>query len=217
MTSSYRTLAGRVRVEPERIRGSRHIATVAPVPDEAAARQLLAEVRAELHEADHHAYAWRLGPDGARVRSSDDGEPGGSAGRPILAVLEGRGLTQVVAVVSRIFGGTRLGVGGLVRAYGGAAAAALDAAEVVEVVPSRRLEVRVAWGDVGAVEALLAAESLEPLQRCFDDGVRFVVEVAEADIGRFVTSLSDRSLGRAAVSSPGDRPGDGPLRSRPTA
>jgi putative IMPACT (imprinted ancient) family translation regulator len=174
---------------------------------------VLAEVRAELREAGHHAFAWRLGADGAQVRSSDDGEPGGSAGRPILAALESRALTQVVAIVSRIFGGTRLGVGGLKRAYGGAAAAALEAAEVVEVVPRRRLLVRVDWKDAGAVEALLAAEGLVPLARGFDDGVRFVIELAVADAERLVAGLRDHTLGRAGLSWCAGGPGDGPADS----
>jgi uncharacterized YigZ family protein len=200
VTASYRSLAARTRVEPDKTKGSRHIATVAPVRDEREARQVLAEVRDELRDAGHHAFAWRLGADGARVRFSDDGEPAGSAGRPILAVLEGRDLTQVVAIVSRIFGGTRLGVGGLVRAYAGAVTAALDAAEILEIVPTRRLEIRVVWSDAGAVEALLAVERIEPLDRIFDDGSRFLVELAEAKLDQFVTELRDRTHGRAIVS-----------------
>jgi uncharacterized YigZ family protein len=142
----YRTIAEGLRHEPPKTKGSRHIATIAPVATTAAAEAVVARVRDEMPDATHHAFAWRLragdGPSGLSFRSSDDGEPSGSAGRPILAQIDGRELTDVVVVVTRYFGGTKLGVGGLVRAYGGAAAEALDLAEIVEVVPEVTLRVQ---------------------------------------------------------------------------
>ncbi|MCB9549908.1 MAG: YigZ family protein [Myxococcales bacterium] len=97
----------------------------APTIDDALAR--LAEVRAAYPEATHHCYAWR-GDGRDAFRWGDDGEPAGSAGRPMLAAIDGRGLSHTVVIVVRWFGGTKLGVGGLVRAYGAAAAEGLDAA-----------------------------------------------------------------------------------------
>ncbi len=129
---SYQTIAADLRHEPPKIKGSRHIATVAPIADESDVAAMIEAARGDFPAANHHAYAWRLGLDGSRFRASDDGEPSGSAGKPILAQIDRLGLTRVAVVVSRIFGGTKLGVGGLIRAYGGAASEALARAVVVE-------------------------------------------------------------------------------------
>jgi len=122
---SYEVPAGRATAELL-IRRSTFIAAVGPAADVATAQAFVAEIKAIYPDASHHASAYRLGggPQAA-IGSSDDGEPGGTAGRPMLAVLEGSGLQQVVAVVTRYFGGIKLGSGGLVRAYGGAVREAL--------------------------------------------------------------------------------------------
>ena len=104
---------------------SRFLAHVARAETEAAARAVIAEARAAHHDARHHCSAFVLGADAMLRRSNDDGEPSGTAGRPMLDVLGGRGLSDVVVVVTRWFGGTLLGTGGLTRAYGDATAAAL--------------------------------------------------------------------------------------------
>lgn len=145
------TIAEPVRVE-QVVTRSRFIATLAPAVDEPAADAVIREVRRSLPDAGHHATALVLGPDGQRQRSNDDGEPAGTAGAPMLAVLRGAGLTEVVGVVSREFGGTLLGTGGLVRAYGGALSAAVDAAERLARQPVVRLEVAVGHAEAGRLE-----------------------------------------------------------------
>ncbi len=122
------TIAGQVRSETV-VKRSRFIATVAPARDITAADRLIADVRREFFDARHHCTAMILGPDGHQQRSNDDGEPAGTAGAPMLAVLRGAQLTDLVAVVTRYFGGTLLGAGGLVRAYGEAVGSALAGAE----------------------------------------------------------------------------------------
>jgi len=107
---------------------SRFLAFVAPVRTSAEAASFLARVKSEHPDATHHSHAWVLGPDGSVHRSSDDGEPGGTAGTPMLEVLRKAGFTNVVAVVVRWFGGVKLGAGGLARAYAGAVRAALAVA-----------------------------------------------------------------------------------------
>lgn len=126
----YVTLAGPARSELE-VRRSRFVCDVAPATSEEAARALIEQVRAGSRDAGHHCTAYLLGPDAATARSNDDGEPSGTAGAPMLAALRGRGITDVVAVVSRWFGGTLLGTGGLIRAYGDSTEAALAAATTV--------------------------------------------------------------------------------------
>jgi uncharacterized YigZ family protein len=154
------TIAEQVRVE-QMITRSRFIATLAPVADEAAADATIAAVRNGFHDARHHATAMVLGPDGQRQRSNDDGEPAGTAGAPMLAVLRGAELTDVLAVVTRYFGGTLLGAGGLVRAYGGAVSAAVANAQRVARVPVARFEVGVGLEDAGRLEHRLRTWAAE--------------------------------------------------------
>ena len=115
-------------------RGSKFIAYAYPVYAEEEALTHVEALRKEHFKARHHCFAWRLGPDGARFRANDDGEPGGTAGRPILGQIDSFGLTDVVIVVVRYFGGTLLGTSGLIQAYREAAAEALRNAVVVEKI-----------------------------------------------------------------------------------
>ena len=125
--SSYLTIARDAEAEIE-VKRSRFRATLARVESEDDARAVVARLRREHWDARHHCTAYVLGPAGALERSNDDGEPAGTAGAPMLEVLRGQGVSDVVAVVTRWFGGTLLGAGGLVRAYGDAVRAGLDAA-----------------------------------------------------------------------------------------
>jgi uncharacterized YigZ family protein len=148
----FLTLAGPGSAEL-RVRGSTFLGHALPVDSEEAARERLAELRTRFWDATHNCSAWRLrsGP----YRASDDGEPSGSAGLPILAAIEGADLVDCLVVVTRYFGGTRLGVGGLVRSYGDAAAAALAAAPRRTGLLAARVRVRYAYGHTGAVMRVL--------------------------------------------------------------
>src|SRR5512136_3037013 len=139
--SRYPVPAGSARVE-ETILRSRFIASAAPAATVEEARAFVAALRAEFSDATHNCYAYVAGPPGstAQVGMSDDGEPGGTAGRPMLAVLLGSGVGDLVAVVTRFFGGTKLGTGGLVRAYSGGVKAALAQLPLQEKVSRRHLQ-----------------------------------------------------------------------------
>lgn len=139
------------------VKRSRFITWLRRVDDEAAARALLAEARETYPDARHHCSAWVVSmPDAQPLwHSSDDGEPSGTAGRPMLDVLVGSGLTDVAAVVVRYFGGTLLGTGGLVRAYSDAVAAALDLAPRVRLVESALWGVLLPHAEAGRVESEL--------------------------------------------------------------
>ena len=200
---SYRTLAAPIVHEIPKIKGSRFIASVAPAAAEEEARDHVAGVRKLHHAARHVCWAWVLGPDGAASRSSDDGEPSGSAGRPILAAIAGRELTFVVVAVTRYFGGKKLGVGGLVRAYGAAAADALDLAEARVVVPTARLVVQVDYGQVRVLETFCAIEGLAPADCDYGARIRLVYEVPVARAAGVAERLFDYSGGRIrAVADP---------------
>lgn len=144
---AHRTPAARTEHE-DVVLGSRFRAVVTSVDSVAEATALVAEQRLLHPDATHHCWAYKAG---AEMRSSDDGEPGGSAGRPMLEVILKRELDWCAAVVIRYYGGRKLGVGGLVRAYGGAVARALDAAGVREVVDTVNITVRAPFASVDAV------------------------------------------------------------------
>jgi uncharacterized YigZ family protein len=145
------TIAAPVTAARE-IERSRFVATLHPVDDDEQAAGVVAAVRSRWHDARHHATAMVLGPDGQRHRSSDDGEPAGTAGAPMLSVLVGAELTGVVAVVTRWFGGTLLGAGGLVRAYGGTLSDAVAQAQRLRREPVLLLEVTAPIGLAGRLD-----------------------------------------------------------------
>lgn len=152
MTQAYpSTIAGRVDHELE-IKRSRFIAHLQPVGSVAEADAFIAAVRKEFWDARHNCVAMVTGELGDQARSSDDGEPSGTAGVPMLEVLRRRGMTDVVAVVTRYFGGVKLGAGGLVRAYGSAVSEALDAARIVRRRALTRVSVDVPHADAGRCE-----------------------------------------------------------------
>lgn len=198
------TVARAVRVEIPRIKGSRFIADLVPVSDAAQADAAVDEARAAFPDARHHCFAWRVGTRGDTFRFGDDGEPAGSAGRPILQHLEGLDVTDAVLVVTRYFGGTKLGVGGLIRAYGGAAAAALDAAELVPVVHTRRVAVEHRYEDSGAVAGFLSALGVEPTSSDYGETIHLEFDVPAADVETFVAELTDRTAGRVRIRIQGD-------------
>ena len=162
---SYLELAGPAEYE-EKIQRSVFIGRAEPCHSEAEARELLNRVRAAHRDATHNCWAYRifLTPEAVTEYSSDDGEPSGTAGRPILgAIQRHNGLFNVLVVVTRYFGGVKLGVRGLIEAYSGVAAKTLDAAQTVERVPVRPLTVRLPWASVGTVTRLLEGQRAEGL------------------------------------------------------
>jgi len=194
--STHRIIAEPVAVEIPKIKGSRFIADVAHVSDEEAALEHRSRVRKLHHAARHVCWAWVVGEDGEHSRSSDDGEPSGSAGRPILAAIEGAGLTFVSVAVTRYYGGTKLGVGGLVRAYGGAAAEGLAAAGHVLVVPTREVLVTVPYDSLGVFETFLARIGVPRPEGIYGESVDFTFAIAEEEAEGFAARLFDAGAGR---------------------
>ncbi|MBL4685982.1 MAG: YigZ family protein [Nannocystaceae bacterium] len=184
--------------ESDPTNGSRFIATAAPVEGESDARAVVAALRAEMPDATHHCAAWRIATP-AIERAADDGEPSGSAGRPILAQLTGRGLVDVVVVVTRYFGGTKLGVGGLVRAYGGAAGAVLDLAVLKPRVAMITVEIEHTYPDGPGVEHALATLGVEPGDVLFGQSVVRTTKIAIAQRDGVEQALRDATSGRVTV------------------
>jgi uncharacterized YigZ family protein len=195
---SYRSPGGEARAEI-REKGSRFLAILGPAADEEAAKARLAALERELPDATHHCWAWRLG-DPPRERSSDAGEPSGTAGVPILQVLRGAGLSDVLAVVVRWFGGTKLGKGGLARAYAGATREALPALPVTVRVPTARLALRVPYEKVGAVKRLVHPPEVELESEEYGEDARLVLSVHEERMGALREALADLGVTGSAVT-----------------
>ncbi len=186
-------LAAPARFEKE-IKKSRFVCQAAPVQSEEEALAFLERVRDP--SATHNCWAFRVG---GRYRFSDDGEPAGTAGRPILAVIEGQGLEGVMVVVTRYFGGIKLGAGGLVRAYGGVAAECLRRAPKRLLVRLRRAWVRVPYPTQAAFHRLLFAHGGKKLEERYAEAAEFLVELPEKDLPGFAQALADETRGQATL------------------
>ena len=189
----------RVRAEIPRIKRSRFVATLFPCRREDDVIGCVQAVKEEWPDARHHCFAFRLGPRGQRYRFDDDGEPSGSAGRPILQQLDGRNATRLVVVVTRWFGGVKLGVGGLVRAYGAAAAAALDRAALAPVRTWLRAQLELPYECEGRVRASLETFEARIVGQSHEARVRLELELPEKAREPFRTSVLDATQGRTEV------------------
>ena len=186
----YRTVAGNAVAETE-VKRSRFLCRIERVDSEEVARTVVERARKEHWDARHHCSAFVLGPDGAVQRSSDDGEPSGTAGAPMLDVLRGREVSDVVAVVTRWFGGTLLGAGGLVRAYGDAVRAGLDAAGVHERVLAALFDVDVSHAAAGRLESDLRARGVDVQDATYAERVTVRVAVDPAtDLDALLAELT---------------------------
>jgi uncharacterized YigZ family protein len=179
----------------EVIKKSRFIAHAARVTSQAESLELFESIADP--QASHNCWAWRIN---FQVRSSDDGEPSGTAGRPILNIIERRQLEDVMVVVTRHFGGIKLGVGGLVRAYSGTAAKCLDRAGVIELFPMAEYRIKAGFEWASSVHGLLEQYSAEKLGESYDkDGVTLIIRCREADFGRLAAGLRNASRGQAGI------------------
>jgi len=189
---SYPAPAGESRGEL-REKGSRFLAWIGPAADEEAARAALARLALQYSDASHHCWAWRLGSP-PRERSSDAGEPSGTAGVPILQVLRGAGLSDVLAVVVRWFGGTKLGKGGLARAYAGAAREALAGLPIAQRVPTVRISFRIPYEKVGAVKRLIHPPEVELESEVYAEAAQLVLAVHEERRDALREALADLGI-----------------------
>lgn len=155
-------------------------------------------------QATHNCWAWRIN---FQVRSSDDGEPSGTAGRPILNVIERRGLEDIMVVVTRHYGGIKLGAGGLVRAYSGTAAKCLDRAAVIELFPMSEYTIKTSFEWVSSLHGVLGQYSAEKLDESYDnEGVSLRIRCRDADYGKLAISLRDTCRGQVSIFKTQNQP-----------
>ncbi len=182
---------------------SRFIGRCWPVEQEQKALALLAQVRKEHYDASHNAYAYALGHRGEIARYSDDGEPGGTAGLPMMEVLRQKELTNVLVTVTRYFGGVLLGAGGLVRAYGKAAGLAADAAGRAAYYRGKQVRLVLEYGLYPVLEPLLR-ETANGLQTEFLDRVTLEFQLLESQVEPFLKQVQERACGSIAPEILGD-------------
>lgn len=195
----YRSIQARVETTIK-VKGSSFIATAAPVASETSAAAFIHEISRIYHDATHHCFAYRLGFDDHLVqRSSDDGEPSGTAGRPILQAVAGRQLTHTAVVVTRYFGGTKLGTGGLIRAYADAAAVALDRAQIAIHVVRRSVRVKFPYDETSAVMRLIGSIDGRVTETLYGQDTEMVVDVRLREMVHFREGLIDATRGRVTI------------------
>ena len=199
---AFRTLRGEGFSEIA-IKRSRFLGLAAPAPSEAAAQALLAAIRGRHPDARHHAFAYRLGRAGDEGRFSDDGEPGGTAGRPLMEVLLRAELVDTAIVVTRYWGGILLGTGGLTRAYTQAGAEAVRAAPATAMRPHTLLRARVAYPYLGALEQLVQQLGLTMRDLDYAEHVALTVPVPVGDEQTFRARLADLTAGSAVLIADG--------------
>jgi uncharacterized YigZ family protein len=199
---SFRTLAGPATAEIK-VQRSRFVAYAAPVADESAANGFLDELRRNHHDARHVAYAWRLGRQAPyRDKKHDDGEPGGTAGEPILTAIVRADLTQVVVGVVRYFGGVKLGTGGLGRAYGQAADEALTAAATRIVLEGREFSLSFPYAHQKTVTRYLQLCRGEVRAETYAEAVAWRVWLPHSTWRRFSELLQEASAGAVKLDAP---------------
>ena len=171
--------------------GSRFISFAFPVETEEEVKEIVGRLRKEYHDARHHCYAYRLGYLGDRFRANDDGEPSGSAGRPILGQIDSRGLSDVLVVVVRYFGGIKLGIPGLIRAYKTSTAEALDKAGAADKTAGNRYRLTFSYDVLPQVMKILKDMDLKQKNQDFGTECSLETWVRLSSESDFTTKLSN--------------------------
>jgi uncharacterized YigZ family protein len=198
-SDEYTTLRARVRGALT-VRGSRFLAEAIPVPGKDDCVELLRGIRKEYYDATHHCFAYRLGPDGTQFRTSDDGEPAGTAGKPILAAIDGAKLVAVMVVVTRYFGGTKLGAGGLARAYRQAAELALGEGERLTKYLCEMIPVSFPHAFVGPVMRAVTAAGGRIASTHYEVNVNMEIEIRRSRAEGLRTALLEVTSGGVRFS-----------------
>lgn len=172
-------------------KGSKHFGYAFPVTSEDDVKKCLDQIRSEHHSARHHCYAYRLKHDGSVFRSSDDGEPNNSAGPPILGVLKSHHLTETLIIVVRYFGGTKLGVSGLIEAYREAGNEAISNGEIITKIRSNTYRISYPYSLMGDVMNVLKRFGIGPKNTDFQMDCKLEATVRLNDSGSFENSIND--------------------------
>ena len=171
--------------------GSRFIARAYPVETEDQVKEIVASLKKEYYDARHHVYAYRLGHTGEKFRANDDGEPSGSSGRPVLGQIDSNGLSDILVVVIRYFGGIKLGIPGLIRAYKTSTADALSNAEIIEKIASRHFRISFGYMNMNDVMKVMKDMGLELKNQRFDMECSIDTSVRLSLVDSFLERMAD--------------------------
>ncbi|MFI1785877.1 YigZ family protein [Streptomyces rubiginosohelvolus] len=207
MQEQYRTVA-RAGVHESEINRSRFLCSLAPAATEQEAQDFVARVRKEHPTASHNCFAYVIGAYASVQKASDDGEPGGTAGVPMLQMLMRREMRYVVAVVTRYYGGVKLGAGGLIRAYGGVVGEALDALGTLTRQRFRLATIRVDHQRAGKLENDLRATGRDVREVRYAEAVTIEIGLPDGDVEAFTAWLADTTAGTATLELGGEAYGD---------
>ena len=180
------------------IQKSRFLGRAFRVGTEEEVNAVLSRIRKQHYDATHNCYAYSLGINGELARFSDDGEPGGTAGLPMMEAVRQKGVTNVLVIVTRYFGGILLGAGGLVRAYSKSCSLAVEQAGIVSMTPGVRLSLTLDYPLYGAIEGFLRENTCD-FEAAFSDRVTITAAVGEEDRARVQKEITERTLGRVPV------------------
>lgn len=179
---------------------SKFIATIRLVETEEEALAFIEEMRKKYWNATHNCFAYTIGERQEIVRAGDDGEPSGTAGRPMLDVLLGEGLHNTAAVVTRYFGGTLLGTGGLVRAYSSAVQAGLNASTIIEKQYGTMLEIQTDYNGIGKIQYFLGQRKIPIMESQYTDQVAINILVPQSQIPSLKAEITEATNGRAVLT-----------------
>ena len=171
--------------------GSRFIAHAFPVETEEEVKEIVAALKKEYYDASHHVYAYRLGYKGDRFRANDDGEPSGSSGRPVLGQIDSKGLSDILVVVVRYFGGIKLGIPGLIRAYKTSTADALENAEIIEKIASKMFRIHFGYMSMNSVMKVMKDMNLEQKNQKIDMECSIDTSVRLSLVESFLERMND--------------------------
>lgn len=201
----YYTLGNRASAVIK-VKGSRFIGCAAPVREVKEAQSFIQEILKRYHDATHNCFAYRIGiGDGSLFRYSDAGEPSGTAGKPILDAIDGRGVTDAICVVTRYFGGTKLGMGGLARAYARCAGETLEKCGKVERYLYVALRIVFGYDLTGTVMALISRYGNKVIDTIYGSETEMVLQVRESMEDKFKQDLMNVTVGKVRVSREGVR------------
>ena len=202
MLSEYKTVyqGGEGEITEKK---SRFIATVIPAGSEEEALTFVETIKKKYWDARHHCYAYVIGERNELQRCSDDGEPNGTAGKPMLDVLLGEELHNVAVVVTRYFGGTLLGTGGLVRAYSSAVKEGLASSVIITKIQGVKLHITTDYTGLGKIQYILGQRGLKILESGYTDKVALEVLVPQAELSEVCAEITEGTNGQAAIDKAG--------------
>lgn len=211
---NYKTISdGKIFSAEYEIKKSKFISQVKHVETEDEAREFIQQIRKKYFDATHNCSAWILGESGDKQKSNDDGEPGGTAGNPILESIKKNELTNICAVVTRYFGGIKLGAGGLIRAYSHSATLAISSAEIIQMMTFQKISLTVEYNFLATVENYLRNKKISVANAEYADVVtltifilpdeveKFLAEITEITAANFLHELQEKVLMPANYSS----------------